>query len=108
MSENKWELKMNGFQIADTGDYGGNYEITNGDISIFTEDDEEDTKESLKDVVTYLNKCGCKFYINDSLKYENHLIREQNERMTESLLDLLTEEEVFDILYNKTKEHEEV
>ncbi len=31
-----WELKGHSHQIADTGDYDGHYEITNGKISLLT------------------------------------------------------------------------
>jgi hypothetical protein len=37
-----WELKGHSHQIADTGDYDGYYEITNGKISLLTKDDDDE------------------------------------------------------------------
>ena len=66
--ENKFELISHSHQIADTGDYDGCYEITNGKISIFTKDDDDD---ALDKVVKSLNESGCKFYKDDS--DQNHI-----------------------------------
>lgn len=72
----EWELKCHSYQIADTGDYDGYWEITNGKISIFSKDDEED---QLLEVVNSLNESGCKFYLDtndiDFLKAENEWLK---------------------------------
>jgi hypothetical protein len=80
---NNWELKSHSYQIADTGDYDGHYEITNGKITFFTKDEDE---ESLQKVVNALNESGCKFEIDDSAKWELEAVRKENSR----LWDLLT------------------
>lgn len=58
----KWELIGHSYQIADTGDYDGCYEIKKGKISLFTKDDDE---ELLQPIVDVLNNSGCKFYQDD-------------------------------------------
>lgn len=62
MVETKFELKGHPYQIADTGDYDGHYEITNGIISICTKHDEE---EQLLHIVEALNASGADFYMDD-------------------------------------------
>jgi hypothetical protein len=62
--EQKFELKGHSYQIADTGDYDGCYEITNGKISVFTKDEYDDG--SLQKVVDALNESGCSFYLDDT------------------------------------------
>jgi len=76
---NNWELKPQSYQIADTGDYDGHYEITNGKITLFVRDDDSD--ESLQKVVDALNESGCKFEIDDSAKWELESIRKENQRL---------------------------
>lgn len=71
-----FKLIGHSYQIADTGDYDGCFEITNGKFSIFTKDDEE---EDLEPVVKALNDCGCDFYLDDSCQFENSLLKEENE-----------------------------
>ena len=39
MINKKWEFKAHSYQIADTGDYDGHYELTNGEISLITKDE---------------------------------------------------------------------
>jgi hypothetical protein len=46
-------------QIADTGDYDGCYEITNGIISIFTKDDSDD---GLDEIAKAFNESQCEFF----------------------------------------------
>ncbi len=85
----EWKLIGHSYQIADTGDYDGNYEITNGKISLLTKDDDE---ESLQPIVNALNNSGCKFYTNDLFEFENIIMREdikqlqaENERLKKEL-----------------------
>lgn len=73
-----WKLIAHSHQIADTGDYDGCYEITNGKVSIFTKDDDD---EVLEPVVKALNESGCKFYLDDSAEFEAHILREENKRL---------------------------
>ena len=61
MAQNKWEFKAHNYQIADTGDYDGYYEITNGDITLITKDDFDETERQLKLAVVILNRWGIKF-----------------------------------------------
>lgn len=94
---NNWQYKENFHAIADTGDYDGHYEVTNGDISLCTNDDPEDISESrnaLHIVVKALNDSGCKFYVNTkaehSLHIENMLLRNALEDISESDCDYET------------------
>lgn len=68
-----WKLAGHSYQIADTGDYDGCYEITDGKISIFTNDDDDD---ALQQVVDALNASDCDFYQNDLLEMENRMLRD--------------------------------
>lgn len=63
MVNNKiWKLNSHSHQIADTGDYDCIYEITNGAISLYTNDDDD---EGMEMVVNALNNCECRFFIED-------------------------------------------
>ena len=71
----EWELVGHSHQIADTGDYDGCYEITNGKVSIFTQDDDD---EALLPIVKALNNSGCKFYLDDAAEFELYLLKKEN------------------------------
>ena len=73
-----WELKGHSHQIADTGDYDGYYEITNGKISLLTKDDDD---EALQPIVDALNDSGCKFYQDDWFEFENKMLKEEISRL---------------------------
>lgn len=77
-----WELKGHSHQIADTGDYDGCYEITDGIVSIFTKEDDD---EGLTPIVEALNNSGCEFYLDDSVEFENHLLKMEIETMKEEI-----------------------
>lgn len=72
MMKNKWKLIAHNHQIADTGDYDGYYEITDGKVSIFTKDDDD----GLDDIVKTLNDSGAKFYDNHDQGYLEFLEKE--------------------------------
>ena len=80
MSE--WKLIAHSHQIADTGDYDGCYELTNGRVSLYTKDDDD---EALEEVIKALNDSGCKFFLDDSAEFELHLARQENEILREEL-----------------------
>jgi hypothetical protein len=73
-----WELKGHSYQIADTGDYDGYYEITNGKISLLTKDDDD---EALQPIVDALNDSGCNFYQDDWFEFENKMLKEEISRL---------------------------
>lgn len=73
MEKSEWKLVAHSYQIADTGDYDGHYEITNGKISIFTKDDDDG---ALMSIVNALNDSGCEFYVDD-LSYEVDCLKSQ-------------------------------
>jgi len=77
-TKTNWKLVGHSHQIADTGDYDGYYEITNGSVSIYTLDDDDDALEL---VVKALNESGCKFYLDDSTEFDLHILREENKRL---------------------------
>lgn len=77
-----WELIGHSHQIADTGDYDGHYEITNGKISLLTQDDDD---ESLQPIVDALNNSGCKFYQNDWFEFENKMLKDENAELKADL-----------------------
>jgi hypothetical protein len=74
----KWKLVGHSYQIADTGDYDGHYEITNGKISLLTNEDDE---ELLQPIVDELNNSDCKFYQDDWFEFENKMLKEENQRL---------------------------
>ena len=78
----EWKLVPHSYQIADTGDYDGHYEITNGKFSIFTHDDDED---SLTPIVNALNNSGCKFYLDDPLESELQMAKYEIEDLKKQL-----------------------
>jgi hypothetical protein len=65
-------------QIADTGDYDGYYEITNGKISLLTKDDDD---EVLQPIVDALNNSGCKFYQDDWFEFENLMLKDEIKKL---------------------------
>lgn len=73
-TKQNWKLVPHSYQIADTGDYDGYYEITNGKMSIYTKDDDD---EALEPVVKALNESGSEFYLDDSAEFEASILRGQ-------------------------------
>lgn len=53
--ESKWEYKECFHQIADTGDYDGHYEISNGKDSISSKDDSHEATSILTTIAVLLN-----------------------------------------------------
>ncbi len=89
MEKSEWKLVPHFHQIADTGDFDGNYELTNGKISIFTKGDND---EGLDEIITALNKSGIEFYLDDSkeiITAESDNLRTELNNMTMQASDLL-------------------
>lgn len=94
-----WEYKEHFHAIGMTGDYDGHYEVTNGDISLCTNDDPEDiteTENTLQRVAKSLNESECKFYCNTTTEHKLHIenmelrykiddLRDQAQRMADAL-----------------------
>jgi hypothetical protein len=85
-----WKLIGVSHPIADTGDYSGHYEITDGNITIITQDDDA---ESIQPIVDALNDSGCSFYFENSneyvLSHENDVLRDQRAELLEALMDIV-------------------
>lgn len=81
-----WRLIGVSHPIADTGDYSGHYEITDGNMTIITHDDDA---EALQPIVDALNNSGCSFYFDDSALYltshENDVLRDRNAELLVAL-----------------------
>jgi len=60
----KWEVKSHSYQIGDTGDYDGYWEITNGKDSLITKEDYEDIEKDLRAVVDLLNNTYANFTVD--------------------------------------------
>ena len=91
-----WSLIGHSHQIADTGDFDGHYEITNGKISLLTKDDND---EALQTIVDALNNSDCKFYQDDWLEFENEMLKERNKELVSEIASLkqqIAREEVTD------------
>lgn len=84
VSERKqeWKLVGHNHQIADTGDYDGCYELTNGKISIYTKDDDDD---SLKEIAVFLNRYDIDFFLDDSDKELNFYLNMQLDELRKQL-----------------------
>ncbi len=76
--KNEFKVVPHFHQIADTGDYDGCYEITNGDISFFTKDDLEEDETFVK----ALNESGCEFYSEDSVEFELQLEKKRADNLS--------------------------
>lgn len=77
---NQWKIKQHTYQIADTGDYDGCVEITNGKISLFCDCDVEN--EELNPIIDALNNSEIEFEIDDSPSIE---LLHENARLKEDL-----------------------
>lgn len=80
-----WKLVAHNQQIADTGDYDGCYEITDGRISIFSKDDDD---EALQEVVEALNGSDCSFYQDDWIEMENRMLKDDIRHLRERIAEL--------------------
>lgn len=84
---NEWKIRQHTYQIADTGDYDGSVEITNGKISLFCDCDVEN--EELNPIIDALNNSEIEFEIDDSpsmeLHYENERLREELKRFEDAV-----------------------
>lgn len=88
-----WKIKVHNSQIADTGDYDGHYELTNGTISLVTKDDidtEDSDNDSLKQAMSILNGLDIKWENWDlsDAKFELHLEKENCKKWKEVAKDL--------------------
>lgn len=85
-----WEIKSHSSQIADTGDYDGYYELTNGTVSLFSKDDidtDDPDHSSINTVVSILNDLNYKWYMDDSEKFLLHLKEQEVSRLLKFLED---------------------
>lgn len=94
---NEWKIVIHNSQIADTGDYDGCYELTNGKVSIYTQDAEDDNLQSIVDT---LNNSSCDFYLDESAEFELHVLKEEN-RLLHEILDDPKKYEEFRKLFEK-------
>jgi hypothetical protein len=89
-AEHTWRLIGVCHPIADTGDYSGHYEITDGNMTIITHDDDA---EALQPIVDALNNSGCSFYFDISALYlishENDVLRDRNAELLEALTEMI-------------------
>lgn len=81
----KWEYKSHSYQIGDTGDYDGYWEVTNGRDSIITKDDYEDIEKDLQQLVDLLNNTYANFKVDRgneaALEAENKLLIHELEEL---------------------------
>ncbi len=102
MENKQWKLRYNSYPIADTGDYDGHFELTNGDISIVTKDDISDTHDREQNwcspVVDALNELDAKWenWAYGELQYELHLEKEKLERMKKFMIAIGVHEVLID------------
>lgn len=93
-----WKIVAHSHQIADTGDYGGCYELTNGKISIYTQDDGDE----LQSIIDVLNESEYDFYLDDSAEFELHILKEEN-RLLHEILDDPEKYKEWRELFDKSK-----
>lgn len=71
--ENKpFKVKSHSYQIGDTGDYDGYWEITNGEISLCTKDDGDEIDKMLGDVAKVINETKIHFYVDNAKEIDLH------------------------------------
>lgn len=92
--KNNWRYEEHFRRIPMSDDYDGHYEVTNGSISLCTNDDPEDiteTENTLQRVAKALNESGCKFYVNTATEHalhiENMLLRNALEEISQWTCD---------------------
>ncbi len=105
MENENWDIIVHNSQIADTGDYDGYYELTNGKISLFTRDepDNDDELLSIKDILNYTN---FKWYIDDSDSYILEAEKEENRKLYEFLESKKLMDEYKNFVIGNTKINE--
>lgn len=77
LQANKWEVKSRTWATGGD-DYDGCWELTNGEITIATKDDDDIVEEGLKEAAEALNKTNAKFYQMEG-KREIDLLIENND-----------------------------
>ncbi len=90
MKMKEFKIVEHSHQIADTGDYDGCLELTNGKVSIFTKDDLEE--EQCDKIIMTLNEAACDWYMDDSAEFGLHLEKERTKNLVnriESALELI-------------------
>lgn len=60
MNNKEWRLEPHTYPIADTGDYDGYWELTNGDIELITKDDNLGDEEG-QALLKVLNDTDCEW-----------------------------------------------
>ena len=92
----KWEFKCHNYQIADTGDYDGYFELTNGIISLCSIDDDEDTERFLQKAANLLNKVGINLYESnyEGVQIDNYLLKDENKELRERINELENDKRV--------------
>jgi hypothetical protein len=80
----KWEYKSHSYQIGDTGDYDGYWEVSNGNDSLITKEDYEDIEKDLQAVVDLLNNTYANFTFDRgneaALEAENRWLKSELEQ----------------------------
>ena len=71
MKNGEWKIIPHSYQIADTGDYDGHWELTNGTISLITKDDIGEDGD-VEDLVQKMNDLDVKWedYKLDDSRWE--------------------------------------
>jgi hypothetical protein len=91
MAKREWKLIGHSHAIADTGDYSGEWEITDGHTSFFNHSDEND-EEEMQVIVDALNAVHGYFYTNfendcDFYKSQIDLLKTLNPPQNEQIKD---------------------
>jgi hypothetical protein len=110
--ESKWEYKECFSKGSMEDDYSGHYEVTNGEISLCTNDDPEDiteTENTLQRVANVLNESGCKFYCNTTTEHKMYIenmllhgkydeLKERAEKMEDALKEILKQRDYYSVI----------
>jgi hypothetical protein len=81
-------------QIADTGDHDGEYELSNGGVSLFTKEIDD---ESMFEIQKALNDSGAIFYTDPPERYELFNLKHQIDSHTALIKEM---KEALSKLYN--------
>lgn len=98
--EQIWEIIAHSYAIADTGDYDGHYELTNGNISLYTQHDYEEDLELIRDNLNELAIC---FYNHNeqNLKYEIEMLKKDIKDMHYMIENKLSWEDMRNKMLNE-------
>lgn len=90
MKNGEWKIIPHSYQIADTGDYDGHYELTNGTISLITRDDVDTDNpdiDGINHMIEIMNELDIKWENGEAadLRFELHMEKQYHKDLRKAL-----------------------